>query len=125
MLAVKHRLQQGGFAITLPGGKPEEADTSLHATGTRELAEETGLSRAVWGSHVVSGPEAFALPLTTYYVYALDDRPPQALIRRCFGARRPEDKEKIVAWRWIDIRDPGGPELWRREDWELVRRMAG
>ena len=46
-------------------------------------------------------------------------------MRRCFEARRPEDKEKIVGWRWIDIRDPGEPELWRREDWELVRRMAG
>ena len=31
VLVVKHRLQQGGSAVTLPGGKPEEADTGLHA----------------------------------------------------------------------------------------------
>ena len=71
----------------------------------------------------------FALLPTTYYVYTLDDRPPQALMRRCFGARKYEGRGKIVAWQWIyiDVRDldPGNQELWRREDWELVRRTAG
>ena len=89
------------------------------------MAKETGLSRAVctpWGSHVIRGPDVFALPLTTYYVYTIDDCPPQALMRRCFGAREYEDRGKIVAWRLISISNPGDSELalWRREDWELM-----
>lgn len=125
VLAVKYCSPSIGSVTTLPGGKATEADASLHAAGMRALMEDTGLSRAVWGSQVVRGPDVFALPLTTYYVYTLDDRPPQALMRRCFGERRHFKEGEIAAWRWIDIRDPGVAERWRREDWELLKRMAG
>ena len=64
-----------------------------------------------------------AMPLTTYYVYTLDAPPPQALMRRCFGERRLVDRDKITAWAWTDIRQLGQPDMWRREDWDVLKRL--
>ena len=47
VLAVLHKLQDGSKVWTIPGGKMEDSDESLHAAGVRELKEEVGIGQEV------------------------------------------------------------------------------
>ena len=68
VLAVLHKLRDGSKAWTIPGGRMEQSDESLHAAGVMELKEEVGIGQEVWGGLVGLGPVVDALPDTTYYV---------------------------------------------------------
>ena len=93
---MKHRLRDGSHAITLPGGKRQQGDDSLHAAGVRELVEEVGLSESAWREWVVKGPDVYALPATTYYVYHLSRTVPKVTMSRAFRARAREEAQKIT-----------------------------
>ena len=121
VLAVKHRLQDGGHVVTLPGGKREQQDDSLHAAGVRELLEEVGLSESVWRELIVKGPDVYALHDTTYYVYHLSRVVPKATMLRAFRARTPSEAQKITAWQWANIRDIDSA-VWRNEDVEWIKK---
>ena len=105
------------------GGKLNPADASLHSAGVRELSEETGLSESEWRGLVVRGPDAHALPLTTYYCYTLNRPIPQALMRRCSNGRSLEEKQKVQAWAWVPVDSIEASE-WRSEDADLIARLA-
>ena len=121
VLAVKHRLQDGGHVVTLPGGKREQQDDSLHAAGVRELLEEVGLSESVWRDLIAKGPDVYALHDTTYYVYHLSRVVPKATMLRAFRARTPSEAQKITAWQWANIRDIDSA-VWRNEDVEWIKK---
>ena len=121
VLAVKHRLRDGSYATTLPGGKREQHDNSLHAAGVRELSEEVGLSESVWRELIVRGPDVYALPATTYYVYHLSRVVPKAIMLRAFRARTAGEAQKIAAWQWTNMRDINSAE-WRSEDAEWIKK---
>ena len=123
VLAVLHKLKDGSKVWTIPGGKMEESDESLHAAGVRELKEEVGIGQEVWGSLVGLGPTVDALPNTTYYAYRLNSRVPKVILEEHFQKRQAGERRAIAAWAWVDITSSRVAGCgWRREDAMLLER---
>jgi 8-oxo-dGTP pyrophosphatase MutT (NUDIX family) len=123
VLAVLHKLRDGSKAWTIPGGRMEQSDESLHAAGVRELREEVGIGQEVWEGLVGLGPTVDALPNTTYYAYHLNSCVPKVTLEEHFQKRQNAEKLKIVEWGWVDIaQERKDGCVWRKEDGELLKR---
>ena len=123
VLAVLHKLRDGSNAWTIPGGKMEQSDSSLHATGIRELKEEVGIGHEGWGGLVGLGPTVDALPNTTYYSYRINSCVPKVIRVGHFKKRQEAEGAKIVAWAWVDVgKDVVDGCKWREEDLQALKR---
>ena len=76
---------------------------------------------SVWRELIVRGPDVYALPATTYYVYHLSRVVPKAIMLRAFRARTAGEAQKIAAWQWTNMRDINSAE-WRSEDAEWIKK---
>ena len=123
LLSVRHHLRDGTTCMTLPGGKQETQDESLHAAGVRELFEETGLQQQDWQARIASGPQVKALKHTTYYIYTLNQTIPRELLTSRFKDRK--ETKLMDRMQWIDLNNVSSDsQSWRQEDAQLMAMMT-
>ena len=120
VLAVEHELKDGTRCWTVPGGKHEKTDSSLHHTALRELREESGIQYTHLTDRVGAGPDLIALNDTTYFAYALNQPLSQAELRKWFALREELGTIKDVAWKSIVDADD---TVWRAEDRVMLERL--
>ena len=120
-MAVEHKLKDGTRCWTVPGGKHEAADSSLHHTALRELREESGVPYTHLSDRIGAGPDLNALNDTTYFAYALNQPLSQAELKKWFALREELGTTTDVAWKSIGDAD----EITRRkEDRVMLQRLV-
>ena len=89
-------------------GQQTDDTESLQQTGVRQLDKELGVSEHNWRKVLTGGPDVFALPRTTYYVYHLNALPQQ---------------EPCAEATWVPVQRLTEGRSSSGEDAEFVRRF--
>ena len=97
VLLIRHKLDDGSFCWTLPGGKTEDNETLLQ-TALREFSEEVGQG-LVYGDISLIGCGG----RTSYYFHHAECSITDAMISDAFAKRNLKESSCIVDWIFIPI----------------------
>ena len=122
-MAVKHRVKDGSYMWTLPGGRKREQEKNFYETAMEALASETGIRKEVLSGMIMSAPDARCGETTRYFVHEVSQRPSDAAMMELFGKRADKVRVAITHWKWFPLSEIT-EQAWRKEDQGMLRKLS-